>query len=334
MPTEREYLESQIEEVEESLRLVDERKDEFVHHRAIPLDLIKDENRLRRRLEELNRRRDLLREETGREEHAAQQPTISVTERPWVDRDEERRLFRDMVSGQSDIHILLMEAEGGMGKTVLLEHFWEMSRRFQRARINLKDASHTIDRILRELCDQYGSGAFTMFHEVCIDLLRELGQDVRHPAMLWSALNLRLTGLEGEERRKYQQLITAAFLANLESLREGEQPVVMLFDNFQLASEPTKAWLAEQLICEIQHHPWLVCVITGRETPRVDTEEANWCLQQTLQPLSVEHRREYIQKVKITQNEELVTYITRLSKGNPHRLQELVDALVHPPLEE
>jgi hypothetical protein len=277
---------------------------------------------------------DLLDEETRREEETLRQATESTTERPYVNRDEERRLFREMISGQSDTHILLMEAEGGMGKTVLLDQFWDMSGRLQRARINLKDASHTMDRVLRELCDQYGTEAFTMFHEVCFDLLRELGQEVKHVAMLWSALNLRLTSMEGEKRRKYQQLITAAFLANVESIREGDEPVVMLFDNFQLVSEPTKAWLAEQLISEIQHHPWLVCVITGRETPRIDTEETNWCLQQTLQPLSIEHRREYIQKLKISAHEEVVKYITRVSRGNPHKLEELVDALVHPPLEE
>lgn len=321
MPTEIEYLEAQIAEVEKNLRLIEERKDEYVEKTHIPLDLIRDERLQQERLGELRQRLEIART-------AAAPVPAAAPRRVIVDRDEERRLFREMVFGRSPIHILLMEAPGGMGKTVLLEQFWELSDSLQRSRIDFKHASYTPLEVLRDLCDQHRPELFSIFQEVCCSALRDLGQDIRHMALLWTTLELKLKGLPPEDRDGYYKLITDAFLANLDAIRPPEQAIVLLIDTFEKASEPTREWIVRYWIPAIRRYPRLVCIISGREVPRIATQDSNWCLQHTLQPLSEAHRIEYIQKVRFTQNQELVTFIVKYSKGVPLELQQLVQTLV------
>ena len=323
MPTEMEFLQSQIDKVEQSLRLIEERKSEYTLKTDIPLDLIREEEEKRERLSDLRRRLEALSGAVTEDRDTLRKSAVATIKKTWVDRDEERRLFREMTAGQTAIHILLMEAETGMGKTILLDQFWKISEGFRRARVDFKQASYSFGAILREMCDQYGPQSFSMCDDVCCDVLRELGHEVKHAEVLWTLLDLKFPQ-SVQDRRKYQQLITDAFLANLESIREGAQPIVMLFDTFERASDPTKAWIVEQLITAIRRYPWLVCVVAGQDIPRVATDDAEWCLQHRLQPLTDEHSREYIQKVIYTQDESIVTYITVTAEGHPYTLQQLV----------
>lgn len=324
MSTEVEFLQSEIANVERNIRLIEEKKDNFVEKTAIPLDLTRDEEDQRERLIELRKRLDEVLRPTAPDTGLSRISAEAKIRKTYVDRDEERRLFREMISGRTPVHILLLEAATGMGKTMLLEQFWEISEGLRRARIDFKHSSYSMAEILREMTDQYGSELFSMFCDDCCDVLRDLGQDVKHVALLYSAMDLRLAKLPPEDRQKYQRMIVDAFLSNLESIRDKDHPVVLLFDTFEKASDPIKAWLAEQLTGAIRRYPWLVCVITGRETPRIAIPNASWCLQQTLQPLTDEYSREYIQKVIYTQEESVVTYIAVAAEGHPYTLQQLV----------
>ena len=325
MPTEIEYLQRQISEVEGNLRLIEERKAEFVDFTAIPLDLVKNEKRLQDQLEELRQRfKKLSNAATPEQSASGLSPEAKIT-KVYVDRDEEKKLFRDMIYGKTEIHILLIEAESGMGKTILLDQFEEISEGFKRARVNFKDASYSLGQILGNMRDQYERQAFPTFHKECRSLLTQFGSDTEHPALICSKIDVQLNTMSVEDRRDYQQVITDAFLADLETIHETiQQPIVMLFDVFDAASVPTQTWIAEQLVMQIRRYHWLVCVITGRQVPRIATDGSNWCLQHKLQPLSDKHSREYILQVKYTQNEELVTLITRHAKGRPAVLQQLV----------
>ena len=259
---------------------------------------------------------------------AAAAEKYAQNEAVYVNRDEEKKLFLKMLLNQTSVHILLMEAEGGMGKTILSDQFWDISGENKRGRIDFKKSSSSIGDVLRDLVEQFGSQFFSIFEEVCFSVLHELGKNVRQANLIYSTLDVSLAQLSPEDRSSHLKLITDAFFTNLETIRDPNQPVVMLFDTFEKASDSTKQWIAEIFVDLIRRYPRLVCVIAGREVPRVSTDSRDWCLQHKLQPLSDAHSREYILKVTVTQNEELVTYITKLSKGIPLSLMTFVQALL------
>jgi len=324
MTSEIELLQSQIADVNRSLRLIEERKDQYVEKTKIPLDLIRNEELQKERLNELTRRLEALLSTTTLDQDTSRHSIEAKIKEIYVDRDEERKLFRDMISGQTAIHILLIEAKEGMGKTSLLDQFWEASKGFKHARVDFKHSSYSMGAILGEMCDQYGRQSFPIFYTECRNLLSHLGHVVADDALICAAIDLKLAKISGEELKNHQRLITNAFLVALEAIREKDQPVVMLFDGFERASTATKNWIAERLIHEIRRYPRLVCVITGVETPRITIDDTNWSLQHKLQPLSDQHSREYIQKVIYIQDESIVTFITSTAEGHPYTLQQHV----------
>ncbi len=121
--------------------------------------------------------------------------------------------------------------------------------------------------------DQYGQQSFTTFHSECRSLLSQFGSDTAHPALICSKLDAQLNKMAAEDRRAYQQVITDAFLADLETMHQTtNHPIVMFLDVYENANDPTKTWIAEQLIMGIRAYPWLVCVIAGQQTPRIAAE--------------------------------------------------------------
>ena len=328
MANDIEHLQKQLSEIDTNLKLIDERISEYAIPTAVPIDLIKSQRSLQKRQAELRQR---LQELTAPPAPGATRLSSPAdVKKIHVDRDEEKELFRKMIHRETTIHILLLEAEGGMGKTILLDQFWAISEGLKRTRIDFKNAGYSLGQILGDMCDQYGAQSFPTFHTECRNYLSRFGGATVNPALLCSKIDAQLTQEKSmEDRRLTQQVITAAFLADLDTIYSATtQPMVMFFDTFEKASDPTKAWIGEQLIMQIRRYPWLVCVVGGRETPRITTDGGDWCLQHKLQPLSDKHSIEYIQRVRYTQNEELITFITKRAKGSPYELQQLVMTLL------
>ena len=88
----------------------------------------------------------------------------------FLNRVVERRTFKKMIERSTPAHIFLIQAQSGMGKTLLLEQFWQMSAHLPRARIDLK-ASFSIDRILFNLCEQLDTTQFPRFFDRCLNIL-------------------------------------------------------------------------------------------------------------------------------------------------------------------
>ena len=246
----------------------------------------------------------------------------------FVNRDEERNLFREMIHRETPVHILLIEGESGTGKSTLLDRFEVMSERegFKRARVNFTDSSYTVCTVLRDLCKYYGQECFSELDKVCRELLASHGQVEPHFKLLWKRTDVVLGELPEKKRRLYQGLITNAFLADLDTIHKatGRLPFVALFDAFNPTSPAVnvKKWMEEVLIDEVRQYPWLVCVVAGQHTPRIAEKSHNWCLKQTLQLLTNSQAEEYIfHRIMFTQDDSLVKHIVKSSKGN-HTLLE------------
>ncbi|MCP4422620.1 MAG: hypothetical protein GY805_38915, partial [Chloroflexi bacterium] len=83
---------------------------------------------------------------------------------PPANREYELDLFTHILSGQSAERILLLEAEGGMGKSTLLREF--MRRRpnhIDFAPVDLKGSSVGLHQIFNRLCDAIGWEHFVTF---------------------------------------------------------------------------------------------------------------------------------------------------------------------------
>ena len=89
-----------------------------------------------------------------------------------VDRDEEKQLFRAIVTKQSPVRALFIEAESGMGKSNLLDDFVQTDVPFFHALVDFKNASFTFGDVLFSIRSQLGADNFQTFDTVCRDTLR------------------------------------------------------------------------------------------------------------------------------------------------------------------
>lgn len=245
-----------------------------------------------------------------------------------VNRDEEIALFCDMIGGRSDLHILFIEAESGMGKTALLKQFLEMSKGFQRAKINFKNASYTFGEIFHEMCHQSEKVSFSDFDNQCRNFITNSGITVGPTTLLTSFVDDAMAELSQDERKTKRQVIIDAFFGDLAASHEVLQtPIVIFFDAFEKASDDVKDWIAKQFISRIRIYPWIICVVAGQKTPSIDPN-SDWCKHSKLEILPDKYVIEYLHRLKLTQKEVVVQYIISISKEDPSKIKSLDEAVL------
>ena len=84
-----------------------------------------------------------------------------------VDREEEIELFNTMLSGKTEERILLIEAQSGMGKTILLGEFSHCKpKRIDFAKIDFKGGGTSIAELFYRLRDKLGRFVISQhFHQ-------------------------------------------------------------------------------------------------------------------------------------------------------------------------
>ena len=144
-------------------------------------------------------------------------PQMAPLRRPGLaDRDRERKAFQSLVTGQSHERVLLIHGPSDRGKSVLLFEFFEIAKCL--SGLGVAHAEFKTALPLGEvLADARRDLRFLRFPRFD----RELGQD-RRPEML-----------------------RAAFLEDIE---ESPEPVLLIFDAFEQATEDAKRWVEDQLL--------------------------------------------------------------------------------------
>ena len=259
---------------------------------------------------------------------------VSVSEQELkkvhVDRAEEKKSFKDMIHRNVDAHILLIEAEVGMGKTNLLNQFRTMSQHLKRAHVDFKDRSLSFGKILGELSHQLGENSFKIFNQQCRQFVQKSGLNTEHTLLIVSQIDVVLEELSRETRANQRQMITDAFFLDLDAIYEIiQKPIVLLFDNYDMTSNDVNEWISNQFIARVRRYPWLICVFAGEKTPRIDMDwNDTWCLQHKLEPLEIDDVREYIQTIRLEFSEDVIKVLTKLSHGKPQMLKSIVLDLI------
>lgn len=273
------------------------------------------------------------------EKSAARKPAMSSAEkispedilaledkvrRIHIDRDEEKKLFSDMVTKRSPKRALLIEAESGMGKSHLIEEFLQTAVPFLHARVDFKNASLTFGDVLFSIRKQLGPENFQNFDMMCRDMLTRTNAP-QLPTLFPSQLDgLLLSAQSDKVLSQQRRQAFDALLSDLIGLSKATgQPVVLIIDTFERASSTLKKWISSDLVPRISEVDDVIWVIAGQETPSVELSDANWLAEQRLQPLAVEHRIDYLRQIKLEWEDVLIKYITVASEGKPKKLQDL-----------
>jgi hypothetical protein len=235
-----------------------------------------------------------------------------------VDRVEELARFEAMIAGTGTAHVLLIQAEPGMGKSSLLREFWDKSAAHSRFRVDFKPRTHSVEGVLGELSSQ-NRPAFTRFYER-LERVTEGGPLVymNNTDISRSQLDIRLQRPDStEERELRRQVLTQAFFSDLVDANPQHRTTVMVFDTYEAANEEVKDWLTRLLLTGVRGYRWLTVVVAGQTIPQLGIGWDDWVLEQTLRPLGPEHVGEYLRQVKLQLSEHEITIIYQATAGIP-----------------
>lgn len=245
-----------------------------------------------------------------------------------VDRAEELARFQDMVAGTGTAHILLIQAEAGMGKSSLLREFWEQGAGHSRILIDFKSRAHSVESVLGELSSQ-NRPAFQRFYEQLQQLSAGAMVYINRSEISQSKLDIKQVAPDSPEQRDMRRLLlTQAFFSDLDASNPRRENIVVIFDTYEEASAEVKDWLSGLFLAGAREHRWLMVVVAGRKIPSLGIGWDDCCLEQTLRPLGPEHVGEYLRKVNLRLSDDVVVAIYQGTKGIPLDLSVFVGRLL------
>ena len=155
---------------------------------------------------------------------------------PLANRQAEFETFVQLVTGQIPQHIFLLTGPSDRGKSVLLAQFAQLAYRLG----------------LRCAHAEFKTGLPLV--EVLWDLSRDLAP-------------LRFPRFEREQQRGATETLRTAFLQDLDDAR---QPVLLILDTYEQATEEAKQWIEQRFLPHFRRHDGLRLVLAGKAVPAAE----------------------------------------------------------------
>jgi hypothetical protein len=238
-----------------------------------------------------------------------------------VDREQELDLFRSMVARTRSISVLIIEAEGGMGKSSLLSQMWAECHQHPRARVDLK-AAKTCEEVMQQLAEQL-PGDFPKFSEQLAEFSRTGVVHVEGIAMIMSRITADLGTPDPVKRGVQRRLLTHALLDDLQAANATKEVLVVTVDTFEKATVEVGHWMNTCFLPAATRLPWLLLVIAGQVSPDLDFDMTNACISTRLNNLDRESVQQYVREVeriadaKLSLSDDQIQIIHELNEGRP-----------------
>jgi hypothetical protein len=238
-----------------------------------------------------------------------------------ANREYELELFDRMIAGQTDECILLLEAEGKMGKSMLLSAFERCCLpNVPCAAINLKGSSTGLHEVFYRLCDALGWDRFPAFR-ACVESLRQVTID-KNVIIGRADIEVALRAPDEGDRAARRAQLTQAFF---DDLRAWSGCLVLIFDTYEQANPEVQDWLAGPCLARARRTADLVVVIAGRQVPEESIEWAAYCHRHRLGGIEdVDAWHLYSQRRKLPVPRDWIEGYCVASQGHPGQVDELL----------
>jgi hypothetical protein len=230
-----------------------------------------------------------------------------------VDRDAERALFRSMLERSCQANLLLIRGPGGMGKTSLLDEFWQDAADHPRARIDLKLGAYTVSDILEALVDSLGgTPLFPRYEErLLLEFARAGDVNIQYAQVKEVIVN---AGPDVELRTR---ILTDSFFQDLAVFGTTAGTTTLIFDTYNEASPDVQNWLGRRFLRLARTMPHVTVVIGGRSVPDVERGWDDRCISRELPPLEPDHIRELLDRTDTPYEEAMILGIFAATQGVP-----------------
>jgi len=258
---------------------------------------------------------------------------------PIVDRATELDIFEAMFARSEDRgeSILLLKDGSGQGKSKLIQLYEKHCREnhvpvsrvdFKGGALNPSDVLRTIEMDFRPFSN------LQRCNEILYSTVPAPSIQITDNISLGSAqYNVQIEPMNEwilETQRILWEMSTQAMLdALFASTSAGQENFVILFDTYEQASEEIKRWLSKHILrmSTPQRIGSLLIVVAGKDIPPPTGEWESCCKTIHLQPLQLEHWKEYARQLADDISEELIERVYARYRHSPLDMATIINSL-------
>jgi len=257
----------------------------------------------------------------------------------FINRNPELKLLDDLLASNADRRILLLQAESGYGKSVLLERYQQRiaEREHDLAVIDLDELRGGAVALLTSAVHQWGSEHFTRFSGV----LKTFGATASHQ----EAKNIlqffgRIEQAQHDSpglRETEIAMLTDAWFEDARDWMSPDRPAVMLVDTYNrvdtvalegMRTRPATvdpemhAWIETAFLAQVRRTPGLRLILAGQQPPeRGTTAWERCCRRRPLGPISnPDDWMEYAAAIGVRVTTRDVSLLCHTEQGHPWRI--------------
>jgi hypothetical protein len=187
-----------------------------------------------------------------------------------ANRTQELNLFTQMVKGQLEQRILLIQAPSGYGKSGLMDRFEALCPKPAAVvTVNLKSAlDEGIFYLFRRTKRVLGADRFRNF-DATVDRFLNAGVEIRGNKLTGDHSKIQvILQCEPEQRQVRLVELQEAFFEDLRRLGK----VVFILDTFNEANAEVAQWVESCFLMEVAENPHLCAVVAGQTVPKPNIE--------------------------------------------------------------
>jgi hypothetical protein len=221
-----------------------------------------------------------------------------MTRPPPVDRDQELDLLHRTITGKDAERILLISADGGMGKSELLRAFIARPPTdILLVPIDFKWGGIGLGELFFKVRDAIGSEHFPVLAGTVKRLVNPATVNISGNYLLGqNQIDVALNVESNEDARSaLRATFTEAFFTDLRAAGR----IVLVFDVFEACDPSVKVWLSGTFLPGVGRSPNLSVVIAGRNVPEPTLEWEGLCRVLTLPAIAAEHWHSYAKNLGI-----------------------------------
>jgi hypothetical protein len=234
-----------------------------------------------------------------------------------LDRDEELALFEKMLSDSISDRILLIHAQGGMGKSHLLREFVQVCHeKYIHAAMDFKAGGISIPELLSRVCDAIGWEHFGNLTKLIQQSSAGTTINITDNLLVGKnqiAIEQALNAPDEETREKQRVAVTDALFQDLRAF----QKVVLIFDTFNDCDSIVAKWLSGAFLTRVCHTKNIIVVIAGRIVPEPALDWDAHCNEFVLGGIESRHFEEYAKSNGIDVHPERIKGLCDAFEGRP-----------------
>ena len=222
-----------------------------------------------------------------------------------------------MLSGGISDRILLIHADGGMGKSHLLREFvQECQNKIIHVAMDFKSGGISIPELLSRLCDAIGWEHFDNLSTLIQQFNTGTTINISENILLGQnkiAIEQALNAPDEETREKQRVAITDALFHDLRAFPKA----VLIFDTFNDCDPVVAKWISGAFLTRACHAKNIIVVIAGRIIPEPALDWHGICHELVLHGIESKHFEEYAKSKGIKVHPERIRGICDAFNGRP-----------------